>query len=69
VKACSEGLAGQKGLHGQRNVENLVSVFGLNVSSVDLKGYRESCLCDKKTNTKKFVIVKTDMQQPVQHPL
>jgi hypothetical protein len=49
----------------RRNVENLVSVFDLNVSkNADLpKGATARVLFvfDKKTNTKRFVIVKTDM--------
>ena len=49
----------------KRNVENLVSVFDLNVSkTLEMpKGATARVLFvyDKKTNTKKFVIVKTDM--------
>ena len=48
-----------------RNVENLVSVFDLNVSkNIDMpKGATARVLFvyDKKTNTKRFVIMKTDM--------
>ena len=48
-----------------RNVEKLVSVFDLNVSrGLDMpKGASARVLFvyDKKSNTKKFVIVKTDM--------
>jgi hypothetical protein len=67
VTACFEGSAAQKGLPmgTKRNVENLVSVFDLNVSkNIDMpKGATARVLFvyDKKTNTKRFVIVKTDM--------
>jgi len=48
-----------------RNVEKLVSVFDLNVSkTLDMpKGATARVLFvyDKKTNTKRFAIVKTDM--------
>jgi hypothetical protein len=67
VTTCFEGSAAQKGLPmgTKRNVENLVSVFDLNVSKdIDMpKGATARVLFvyDKKTNKKRFVIVKTDM--------
>jgi hypothetical protein len=67
VKACFERLVAQKGLTmgTNRSVENLLSVFDLKVSKTrDIPRSataRVLFVYDKKTNTKRFVIVDTDI--------
>jgi hypothetical protein len=67
VRACFEGLVVQKGLTmgTNRSVENLVSVFDLNVSKtrdIPKSGTaRVLFVYDKKTSAKKFIIVNTDI--------
>jgi hypothetical protein len=67
LTAYFEGYAARKGMPmgTKRNIENLVSVFDLNVSkTLEMpKGATARVLFvyDKKTSTKKFVIVKSNM--------